>query len=95
MAMVTNAELGPRLVEGPGRLPLDEDAVRATYDRFELHVPARSGPSPCASRPGASPTLRRPALDAPPPARPRAAAQLVPARARVRAGDLVLRRLVA
>ncbi len=40
MAMVTTADLGldPELTRG--RLPLDEDAVRATYSRFELHVPA-------------------------------------------------------
>jgi 5'-3' exonuclease len=42
MAMVTTAELGLDLVAGTagcGRLPLDEEAVRATYSRFELHVP--------------------------------------------------------
>ena len=39
MAMVTTADVGLEL-EGPGRLPLDEDAVRATY----------SGSS-CTSRP--------------------------------------------
>jgi 5'-3' exonuclease len=39
MAMVTTAELGLDLSGGRGRLPLDEDAVRATYSRFELHVP--------------------------------------------------------
>jgi len=39
MAMVTTAELGLDLGQGVGRLPLDEDAVRATYSRFELHVP--------------------------------------------------------
>jgi DNA polymerase-1 len=43
MAMVTTAELGldlrPECGSGHGRLPLDEDAVRATYSRFELHVP--------------------------------------------------------
>ncbi|HRK47124.1 MAG TPA: hypothetical protein PK324_15940, partial [Nocardioides sp.] len=39
MAMVTPAELGLDL-RGRGRLPLDEEAVRATYARFELHVPA-------------------------------------------------------
>jgi DNA polymerase-1 len=39
MAMVTTAELGLDL-QGRGRLPLDEDAVRTTYSRFELHVPA-------------------------------------------------------
>jgi len=38
MAMVTTAELGLDL-EGRGRLPLDEEAVRSTYSRFELHVP--------------------------------------------------------
>ena len=36
--MVTTAELGLDLTLGRGRLPLDEDAVRATYSRFELHV---------------------------------------------------------
>jgi 5'-3' exonuclease len=43
MAMVTTAELGLDLVAGTagcGRLPLDEEAVRATYSRFELHVPS-------------------------------------------------------
>jgi 5'-3' exonuclease len=39
MAMVTTAELGLDPVHGGGRLPLDEEAVRATYSRFELHVP--------------------------------------------------------
>jgi DNA polymerase-1 len=38
MAMVTTAELGLDLA-GRGRVPLDEEAVRATYSRFELHVP--------------------------------------------------------
>jgi DNA polymerase-1 len=41
MAMVTTAELGLDLSAGPGtpgRLPLDEGAVRDTYGRFELHV---------------------------------------------------------
>jgi 5'-3' exonuclease len=38
MAMVTTAELGLGPALGRGRLPLDEDAVRATYSRFELHV---------------------------------------------------------
>jgi DNA polymerase-1 len=38
MAMVTTAELGLGPALGQGRLPLDEDAVRATYSRFELHV---------------------------------------------------------
>jgi len=40
MAMVTTADLGLDLAQGAGRIPLDEDAVRATYSRFELHVPA-------------------------------------------------------
>ena len=40
MAMVTTAELGLDLTCGGGGLPLDEDAVRATYSRFELHVPS-------------------------------------------------------
>ena len=39
MAMVTTADLGLDLA-GRGRLPLDEEAVRSTYSRFELHVPA-------------------------------------------------------
>jgi DNA polymerase-1 len=39
MAMVTTADLGLDPVAGPGRLPLDEEAVRSTYSRFELHVP--------------------------------------------------------
>ncbi len=39
MAMVTTAELGLDLAGGCGRVPLDEEAVRATYSRFELHVP--------------------------------------------------------
>jgi DNA polymerase-1 len=39
MAMVTTAELGLDLLSGTGRLPLDEEAVRTTYSRFELHVP--------------------------------------------------------
>jgi len=39
MAMVSTAELGLDLAGGPGALPLDEEAVRATYSRFELHVP--------------------------------------------------------
>jgi 5'-3' exonuclease len=42
MAMVTTAELGFSLVDGAvtgaGRLPLDEDRVRDTYSRFELHA---------------------------------------------------------
>jgi hypothetical protein len=38
MAMVTTADLGLGQTLGNGRLPLDEDAVRATYSRFELHV---------------------------------------------------------
>ena len=38
MAMVTTADLGLDAQLGRGRLPLDEDAVRATYSRFDLHV---------------------------------------------------------
>lgn len=38
MAMVTTAELGLDPGTGCGRLPLDEDRVRATYGRFELHA---------------------------------------------------------
>jgi 5'-3' exonuclease len=39
MAMVPDADLGLALTDGLGVLPLDEDTVRATYTRFELHVP--------------------------------------------------------
>lgn len=39
MAMVTTADLGLDPALTRGRLPLDEDCVRATYSRFELHVP--------------------------------------------------------
>jgi DNA polymerase-1 len=39
MAMVTTAEVGLDAALSRGRLPLDEEAVRATYSRFELHVP--------------------------------------------------------
>ena len=39
MAMVPDAEIGLSLTSGCGVLPLDESAVRATYSRFELHVP--------------------------------------------------------
>ena len=40
MAMVTTAEIPLDLADpsAPGRLPLDEDAVRTTYARYELHV---------------------------------------------------------
>jgi len=38
MAMVTTAELGLDPETGCGRLPLDEEQVRATYGRFELHA---------------------------------------------------------
>jgi DNA polymerase-1 len=38
MSLVTTAELGLDRALERGRLPLDEDAVRATYSRFELHV---------------------------------------------------------
>ena len=38
MAMVTTAEVGLDAELSRGRVPLDEDAVRATYSRFELHV---------------------------------------------------------
>jgi DNA polymerase-1 len=37
MAMVPTAELGLDLAGGPGRLPLDEAAVRQVFGRFELH----------------------------------------------------------
>jgi 5'-3' exonuclease len=40
MAMVTTADVGLGPALGAGRLPLEEDAVRATYSRFELHVSA-------------------------------------------------------
>lgn len=39
MAMVTTADLGLDATLSRGRLPLDEATVRATYSRFELHVP--------------------------------------------------------
>jgi 5'-3' exonuclease len=39
MSMVTDAEIGLTLSDGVGVLPLDEDAVRSTYTRFQLHVP--------------------------------------------------------
>jgi DNA polymerase-1 len=40
MTMVDTAPLGLDLTgPGPGCLPLDEDAIRSTYDRFSLHVP--------------------------------------------------------
>jgi len=38
MAMVTTAELGLDPAGGCGRLPLDEDRVRDTYGRFDLHT---------------------------------------------------------
>src|SRR4051812_1025070 len=38
MAMVTTADVGLDSWSGGGRLPLEEDAVRATYSRFGLHV---------------------------------------------------------
>jgi 5'-3' exonuclease len=38
MAMVTTAEVGLDAELTRGRLPLDEEAVRAVYGRFELHV---------------------------------------------------------
>ncbi len=38
MAMVTTADLGLDAELTRGRVPLDEDAVRAVYGRFELHV---------------------------------------------------------
>src|SRR4051794_11738682 len=70
MAMVTTAELGLDLVDGAagrGRLPLDEEAVRATYSRFELHVPTaiRALTLREASRPVAAATVE-PRWTAPP-----------------------------
>ena len=64
--MVTTAELGLDLARARGRLPLDEDAVRATYSRFELHVPTAiraltlREPTRTVDR-----ALRRPALERP------------------------------
>ena len=73
MAMVTTADVGLDLA-GPGRLPLDEDAVRATYSRFELHVPtAIRGLTLREPDPHGRRALRRPALDG------RAAAEARPA----------------
>jgi DNA polymerase-1 len=40
MSMHAGAELGLDLGAGRGCLPLDEDAVRATYQAFDLHVPS-------------------------------------------------------
>ena len=76
--MVTTAELGLDLA-GPGRLPLDEDAVRATYSRFELHVPTAiraltlREPTRTVTEP-----VRRPALDGRAAAEARPAAQAGP-----------------
>ena len=53
--MVDDAPLGLDLVAGVGCLPLDEEAVRATYARLELHVPtairALTGKEPSEPRP--------------------------------------------
>ena len=38
MAMATEAPIGLALTTGVGVLPLEEEAVRAVYARFELHV---------------------------------------------------------
>jgi hypothetical protein len=55
MAMVADAPLGLDLAGGVGCLPLEEEAVRATYARLELHVPsairALTGREPSAPRP--------------------------------------------
>ena len=97
MAMVTTAELGLDL-QGPGRLPLDEDAVRATYSRFELHVPTaiRGAHAPRAD-PHRRRALRRPALDGRPAtaARPAAQAGAGAGGPGLRPRGLVLRRLSA
>lgn len=39
MTMVDDADLGLDLDGGAGCLPLDETAIRETYERFSLHVP--------------------------------------------------------
>jgi DNA polymerase-1 len=39
MTMVDDIDLGAGLESGPGCLPLDEAAIRETYERFSLHVP--------------------------------------------------------
>ena len=96
--MVTTAELGLDLLEGRGRLPLDEDAVRATYSRFELHVPTAiraltlREPTRTVDR-----ALRRPALDGRAATEARSAAQAGAGTGGpgVRAGGAVLRRLSA
>ena len=79
MAMVTTAELGLDLAGGPGRLPLDEYAVRATYSRFELHVPtairALTLREPVRM---VEADVRRPALDGRPAAPAGPLPQLVP-----------------
>jgi 5'-3' exonuclease len=84
MAMVTTAELGLDLA-GRGSLPIDEDAVRATYSRFELHVPTairaltlreptRIVTEPTATEPWADPRWR-----AAPQPRPGPLPKLIPA----------------
>jgi DNA polymerase-1 len=79
MAMVTTAELGLDLTSGGGGLPLDEDAVRATYSRFELHVPTaiRALTLREPSRTVQTATIE-PRWTAPPPRRPAPLPQLVP-----------------
>ena len=55
MAMVDQAPLGLDLEAGVGALPLDEEAVRSTFTRLDLHVPgavrALTGKEPSAPRP--------------------------------------------
>jgi 5'-3' exonuclease len=55
MAMVCDAPLGLDLPAGIGCLPLEEEAVRTTYARLDLHVPtavrALTGKEPTAPRP--------------------------------------------
>jgi 5'-3' exonuclease len=83
MAMVTTAELGLDL-HGKGRLPLDEDAVRATYSRFECHVPAAiraltlREPTRTVTEPQADP-WRDPRWKAAPQPRPGPLPKLIPA----------------
>jgi 5'-3' exonuclease len=83
MAMVTTAELGFELVDGAvtgaGRLPLEEDRVRATYTRFELHaagaIRALTLREPTRV---VTTTYVEPRWMAPPPRRPGPLPQLVP-----------------
>jgi 5'-3' exonuclease len=83
MALVATAELGLDLVDGAtgrGRVPLDEEAVRATYSRFELHVPTaiRALTLREPSRTVQTATIE-PRWTAPPPPRPGPLPKLIPA----------------